>query len=173
MASASHFGTAQHSTAHYMHVAVVIARCTSFSPPLPFLHPHPCRTRPQPLCSGADVWHRWPGGRWDADEQYEGQIGFEWDRSALHRSLTKIISQPVENNRRLPRLKVSYVSVGGENTGGQLVRAMSHFQVCPCLINQCGGWETGPGTCLFESAPCPPLTSPPHSPPAGAAVWSG
>lgn len=36
------------------------------------------------------------------------QIGFEWDRIVLHRTLTKIISQPQADNkaRRLPRLKV-------------------------------------------------------------------
>lgn len=33
----------------------------------PVRHHHPC--------SGADVWHQYGDGRWDADEQYEGQIG--------------------------------------------------------------------------------------------------
>jgi hypothetical protein len=37
---------------------------------------------------------------------YESQIAFVWDRVLLHRMLTKIISQPQEDNRRLPRLKV-------------------------------------------------------------------
>ena len=69
--------------------------------------------------SGADVWVQYPGGRWDADEGYEGAIGFEWDRVALHRMLTKIISQPQADNRarRLPRLKARR-RVGGVAGGG-------------------------------------------------------
>lgn len=38
----------------------------------PLTHPPALR-----LCSGADVWLQHAGGRWDADEAYEGQIGFE------------------------------------------------------------------------------------------------
>ena len=56
-----------------------------------------------PPGGGADAWLQWRDGRWDADEGYEGTIGFEWDRIALHRMLNKIISAPQENNaRRLP-----------------------------------------------------------------------
>ena len=79
--------------------------------------------------SGADVWHQWSGERWDADEQYEGQIGYEWDRVALHRMLTKIISQPShESNRRLPRLKVG--GVPGRAGAGPAWRAA--WQACGC-----------------------------------------
>ncbi|PSC69593.1 Sucrose-phosphate synthase [Micractinium conductrix] len=68
--------------------------------------------------SGADVWHQYADGRWDADEAYEGQIGFEWDRVVLHRMLTKIISAPQENNRRLPRLKELLYNVAEHATAG-------------------------------------------------------
>lgn len=68
--------------------------------------------------SGADVWHQWQDGHWDSDEMYEGQIGYEWDRVALHRMLTKIISAPQENNRRLPRLKELLYSVQEQAAGG-------------------------------------------------------
>jgi hypothetical protein len=79
--------------------------CALPSPPLASHCLRPCP--PPRLHSGADVWHQsQAGGRWDADEAYEGQIGYEWDRVGLHRMLTKIISAPQENNRRLPRLKV-------------------------------------------------------------------
>ncbi|KAL4458202.1 hypothetical protein ABPG75_013067 [Micractinium tetrahymenae] len=68
--------------------------------------------------SGADVWHQHGDGRWDADEQYEGQIGYEWDRVALHRMLNKIISTPQENNRRLPRLKELLYNVQEQPAAG-------------------------------------------------------
>jgi sucrose-phosphate synthase len=70
--------------------------------------------------SGADMWLQWPGGRWDADEAYEGQIGFEWDRIVLHRMLTKIISQPQADNkaRRLPRLKELLYNVQEQPAAG-------------------------------------------------------
>lgn len=55
--------------------------------------------------SGADIWTFRKDGRWDADENYEKLIDFEWDRISLHRMLKKIISSPAENHRRLPRLK--------------------------------------------------------------------
>lgn len=58
------------------------------------------------ICNaGADVWTSRDDGRWDADENYEKLIDFEWDRISLHRMLKKIISAPAENHRRLPRLK--------------------------------------------------------------------
>ncbi|KAI3435641.1 hypothetical protein D9Q98_001699 [Chlorella vulgaris] len=68
--------------------------------------------------SGADLWLQVSGGRWEADELYEGQIAFEWDRILLHRMLTKIISKPQEDNRRLPRLKELLYNVQEEPAGG-------------------------------------------------------
>lgn len=56
---------------------------------------------------------------------YESQIAFVWDRVLLHRMLTKIISQPQENNRRLPRLKVRALlcsAWGGWEGGGRRPR---------------------------------------------------
>lgn len=84
-----------------------------------------------PPRSGADVWLQAEGGRWHADEGYEGQIGFEWDRVALHRMLTKIISQPEADNRarRLPRLKASTQGSGGGCRWGWGARCL-HASPC-------------------------------------------
>jgi hypothetical protein len=135
----------------------------SFLTPTPFLH-----TCPQPYCSGADVWHQWPGGRWDADEQYEGQIGFEWDRSALHRSLTKIISQPVENNRRLPRLKVSLWEVQAEGDGDRAGQGNPLPTCAHTLTLALPGLGDNTSNHCFDASPCFPTFRP-----AGAAVWCG